>query len=103
MKRTWTQVGIEHTQDRQEEIAGMIDRLDWQTIPCTMAMMPGEGIKAVIKELRIPNVSHVACSREMAPYGLMGIKARYKNGHATIYLVDEGCSTVVIASDFFGS
>ena len=103
MKRTWTEVGKEHTEDHQEEIAGMIERLNWQSIPCEMAMAPGEAIKAVIKELRIPKVSHVASSHEMAPYGLLGIKAHYKNGDANIYLVDEGSSTVVIASDFIAS
>lgn len=103
MKRTWTQVGREHTEGKRGEIAGMIDRLNWQAIPCEMAAMPGMAIKAVIKELRIPKASHVASSHEMAPYGLLGIKAHYKNGDANIYLVDEGCQTVVIASDFFGS
>ena len=102
MKRTFTQVGKEHTEDKEAEIGGMIDRLNWQAIPCEMGMMPGEAIKNVIKELRIPKVSHVAASHEMAPYGLLGIKAHYKNGDANIYLVDEGCATVVIASDFFG-
>jgi len=102
MKRTFTQVGKEHTEGKEAKIGEMIDRLDWQSIPCEMGMMPGEAIKAVIKELRIPKVSHVAASHEMAPYGLLGIKAHYKNGDANIYLVDEGCSTVVIASDFFG-
>jgi len=103
MERTWTKVGKHHTHGREEDIGGMIDRLNWKEIPCEMGMMPGEAIKAAIKELRIPKVSHVANSHEMAPYGLLGIKAHYKNGDANIYLVDEGCSTVVIATDFFGS
>ena len=40
MERTFTQVGKEHTEGKEEELAGMFDRLDWQTIPCTMAMAP---------------------------------------------------------------
>jgi len=100
-QRTWTQVGKAHTEGHEVAIGEMLDRLNWQKIPCTMGMMPGEAIKAAIKELRIPKVDYVASSHELAPYGLLGIKAHYKNGDATIYLVDEGCQTVVIASDFY--
>lgn len=100
MKRTWTSVGKKHTEGREAEIGEMFNQLKWQKIPCTMAAMPREGIKVAIKELRLPKVSHVASSHELAPYGLMGIKAHYKNGDAIIYIVDEGCSIVVIASDF---
>ena len=60
-------------------------------------------MKEVIKELRIPKVSHVAYSHEMAPYGLMGVKAHYKNGDANVFMVDEGSNIVIIATDFFGS
>ena len=79
----------------------MFERLEWQSIPCTMPMAPGEGIKGVIKELRIPNVDQVSYSHELAPYGLMGIKAHYKNGDATIYMADQGDSIVILASDFY--
>lgn len=98
--RTWTQVGREHTENKHKELGAIFGRLKWQAIPCEMAAMPGEGIKAAIKELKIPKVSHVAASHELAPYGLMGIKAHYKNGDATIYLADEGVGIVVLASDF---
>lgn len=101
MERTWTQVGKEHTEGKEAELSKMFDRLKWQEIPCEMAFAPGEGIKQAIKQLRIPKVSHVADSHELAPYGLMGIKAHYKNGDAVVYLVDEGISVVVIASDFY--
>lgn len=99
--RTWTQVGREHTEGKRKELSEMFNRLEWQAIPCEMAAMPGEGIKAAIKELKIPKVSHVAASHELAPYGLMGIRAHYKNGDARIYLVDEGVGITVLASDFY--
>lgn len=103
MKRTFTEVGKEHSEGKEAELAGMFDRLDWQAIPCEMAAMPGMGIKEVIKQLHIPKVSHVASSHELAPYGLMGIKAHYKNGDATIYIVDEGTNCTILASDFYQS
>ncbi len=101
MERTWTIVGKEHTEGKEEELGEMFNRLEWHGLPYTMAAMPGLAIKLVIKELRIPNVTQVSCSHELAPYGLMGIKARYKNGDAIVYLVDEGCQTLVLASDFY--
>jgi len=101
MERTFTQVGKPYSDGKEEELAGMFERLSWQSIPCTMGAMPGEAIKGAITELRIPKVDFVACSREMAPYGLLGIKGHYKNGDATIYMVDEGDKVVVLASDFF--
>ena len=101
MKRTFTEVGKEHSEGKEAELAGMFDRLDWQPIPCDMAAMPGLGIKEVIKQLHIPKVSHVASSHELAPYGLMGIRAHYKNGSAQIYMADEGTGIVILASDFW--
>ena len=66
----------------------------------TLAMGPGEGIKVMIKQLRIPKVYELAVSRDLAPYGLYGIKARYKNGSAEIFAVDTGVAIVMVCSDF---
>jgi hypothetical protein len=101
MKRTWTKVGEEYTQDKHTEITGMIDRLKWQSIPCDMAAGPGLAIKEAIKKFRIPKVTSVACSNEMAPYGLESIEGNYKNGRVRIYLVDDGVSLTPICTDLF--
>ena len=101
MERTWTEVGKEHTATKEQEIGAILDRMEWQTIPCTMGAMQGMGIKEAVKQLGIPKVSHVADSHELAPLGLLGIKGEYSNGKATVYLVDEGISVVVIATDFY--
>ena len=103
MKRTYTQTGKRYTEGKKTELNGMFKRLKWQAIPCEMAAMPGMGIKEVIKQLHIPKVSHVSASHELAPYGLMGIKAHYKNGDAIIYIIDTGCECIVLASDFYAS
>ena len=106
MERTWTQVGHDHngTDEQKALLGGMFDRLEWLELApagITMAMMPGEAIKAAIVELNLPKVSHVATSHEMAPYGLIGIRAHYANGRANAYLVDEGGHLVVLCSDFY--
>ncbi len=104
MQRTWTSVGSEHNADdsKRARLAAMFDRLEWQELkPDTVeAMMPALGIRAAIKELRIPKVSHYAISRELAPYGLYGIRGHFTNGQAEVYLCDEGSRMVVLASDF---
>ncbi len=101
MKRTFTQVGKEHSEGKEEELDAMFERLEWPSIPCTLPMCLGLGLKEVIKELRIPKVDQVAYSHELAPYGLMGLKAHYRNGDATVYMIDEGDIITILASDFF--
>ena len=100
MQRTWTAVGQEHSDGKHDELGEMFERLEWREIPCTMAMMPGDAIKAAITQLRIPKVSHVACSNELAPYGLEGIIGHYRGGTVKIYLIDTGTEVLPLASDF---
>ena len=101
MERTYTNVGKEYTQGKESDFNGMFERLNWLDIPCDLPAMPGLGIKEVIKELRIPKVYQVAYSNELAPYGLYGVKAKYKNGNAVIYMRDNGVSITILASDFY--
>lgn len=101
MQRTWTKVGEEYSKGKQEQIAEFIKRLEWQTLPCEMGMMPGDGIKAAIAKFRIPHVSQVAVSSEMAPLGLYAVEGKYKNGRARLYMVDAGTEITPIATDFF--
>lgn len=103
MQRTWTKVGVEFTQNKQERIAEAIKGLEWCPIPCEMGMMPGEAIKTAIRQLKIPRVSKVACSHELAPYGLVAIEGNYKNGRGRVYLVDSGVDITPIVLDFFPS
>ena len=59
--------------------------------PLTLAMMPGLGIKETIKNLRLPNVSHVSISAHVSPCGLYGIRAHYKSGETVeVFVLDEG-------------
>lgn len=100
--RTWTEIGRNDYTDGQQKTYGRIfESMDWQTLPCTLGMMPGENIKQAIKDLRIPKVSHVAVSSEAAPYGVYGVRGHYKNGTANIYLIDAGSEVCVLASDLY--
>ena len=46
----------------------------------------------MISQFRIPNVSHVADSPAMSPYGLVGVRGHYKNMPTVdIWAIDDGC------------
>jgi hypothetical protein len=114
MQRNWTTVGQKLAGMELEDGVQVIDQaavvraigtVEWQEIPeggtISVAMMPGEGIKEAIKQLRIPKVSHIAISNELAPFGFYGIRGHYKNGDAEVFLVDTGCSITPVCSDFY--
>lgn len=102
MQRTFTKIGSEYNDEPvRPRLVKAIAAIEWQTIPCTLGMMPGEGIKQTIKEFHIPKVSHVAVSSDLAPYGLYGIRGYYKNGMAELFVVDSGCEIVPVVSDFY--
>jgi hypothetical protein len=75
--------------------------MEWRTLPCEMGMGPGMAIKEAIKAFKIPKVSRVATSSEIAPYGLLGVEGNYKNGRCQIFLVDDGLSVTPIRTDFY--
>lgn len=103
MLRTWTNVGAEHTEGEpaRKKIANVIKGIEWRTVPCDMAAMPGLAIKELIKLLRLPKVSHVADSHELAPYGFVAIRCHYKNGMAELFAIDTGTEITPLCSDFY--
>jgi hypothetical protein len=100
MTRTWTTTGADYVGDR-ETFARLFAGLEWEPVEGAKPAMPGLSIKEAIRELRIPKVTRIAISNELAPYGLYGIEGNYKNGRALVYLVDRGTEIIPVASDFF--
>ena len=90
MRIDWFQVGKDHWGGNQERLVNICESAEWQSLPCDIAMMPGEAIKSAIKELNIPKVSHVATLHDLAPFSLCGIRSKYKNADVDIFIVDEG-------------
>lgn len=106
----WTKIGSEYTdgEDQRECMLGAVAAIDemdtgpgewdrWHEIPkggkLTLAMMPGMGIQESIKQLRLPNVSHVAISAACSPFGLYGMRAHYKGGQVVeVFVIDSGDS-----------
>lgn len=98
MARTWTTVGAELVDDRGR-FARLFEALEWETVEGAKPMLPALNISETIKDLRIPRVSRVAISHDLAPYGLYGIEGHYKDGRARVYVVDLGTKLVPVASD----
>lgn len=104
MERTYTNVG--KSEATPEQIDRAIETLEWIEPKGKQPMAQGMAISEVIVECRIPKVSHIAIhgmiyrSELQNPYGFYGIKAQYKNGKASIYIMDTGCEVIIMASDF---
>jgi len=105
MKTDWMQNANEHNgTDRQKAmIQKAAAKMDWLEMPkggetLSLPMMPGEGIKAAIKEYRIPKVSHVAISNQLAPYGFYGIRGHYIGAVVDIFLIDTGTSIAALCA-----
>ena len=103
-ERTWTSVGAEHTGEAaRKTIQKAIDGLEWQPVPCEMAAGPGLALKGLVQELRLPKVSHVADSHELAPYSLIAIRCHYKNGMCELFAIDIGTEVIPLCSDFYAT
>ncbi len=103
MKINWTEIGAEYStgEHAREKIIGAYNKMEWLELKDkpTMGFMQGNGIKAAIKEFRIPAFA-VADSFELAPYGLYGIKANYKdNNRVDILVIDSGDSITPVCAN----
>jgi len=92
MKIDWYQVACEYWQGNETKLEAICKRVVWEAMPCKVAYMPGKAIEALIKQFHIPSVSHIAVSADLAPFGLIGVRAHYKNAEVDIFAVDEGSS-----------
>ena len=97
MKRIdWINAGREHWEGNQDKITAAIERMTWEALPCDMGFSQGYAIREMIQQFKIPKVSHVSDSHELAPYGLLGIRAHYRNADVDIFAVDDGCSVAPV-------
>jgi hypothetical protein len=88
----WMNVGKEHWEGNQREIEAIINRVKWQEIKpgMTMPFMQGAAINSLMENFKLPKASHVCDSHELAPFGLVGIRAHFKNADVDFFAVDEG-------------
>ncbi len=76
------------------------ERLEWldASEPRDLPFMPGEAIKTMIREFRLPRVTQFGYSHECAPYGLQGVRCHWTNGSGEVFTLDTGAELVPIVS-----
>lgn len=128
--RTWTSTGEQlldragsnaagHNHTTRDEIEAAISTLvEWQDLPESygdhlwLPAVQGLAIRAIIEQLdlRAPTaiaLGVVPCRSDNEPgellYGLYGIRNRYKDGVAEVFVVDRGGDLIPVASDFLAN
>lgn len=99
--RTWTTIAAHYTDDKREQLAAAFAGLSWEPFPGTLSFSAGHLVRIFISTLKTPLPLEVAASHCLAPYGLIGIHIQYKNGRAKAYLLDQGDTALILASDFW--
>lgn len=94
----WMAVSKEHWEGNTSKIEAAISRMEWATLPCDMGFAQGEAIKGIIKNFNLKNVTHVSDSHDLAPFGLVGIRAHFKNADVDFFAVDEGVAVVMLCA-----
>lgn len=87
----------------RDMVVKAIENLEWQEVPnhgLEMGIAEAMAIETAIRDYKIPKVSHVATSPDLAPWGFYGIRGHYSNGVAEIYILDLGSQLATVRSDF---
>jgi hypothetical protein len=113
LPRNWTTAGerlIGHPLDdthifTRDMVGRAIDRLEWIEIPKSgkipwPGFSEGYAISAAIRDFGLNRATHIATSRELAPYGFFAVRNIYPNGTAEIFVMDSGTSLTVVCTDF---
>ena len=102
MKREYTQVGSRDGYT-PEEIDAAISRVEWEAFRRdNLPFCQGEALKKVIRECKIPlsKISRMALHSVIKDtHGLYALDVAYKNGQVQVYMADNGCEVVILASD----
>lgn len=99
--RTWTTVAAHYTDDKREQLAALFADLQWDAFPGTPSFSLAHLVTIFISTLRTPLPLEIAVSHQLAPYGLIGLHIPYKNGRAKAYVLDQGDTALILASDFW--
>lgn len=107
-RRDTLNVGRRFTEPYGDQIEREIRGLRWGNEPQT-GMLPGLGINAAIRELKLPKVTAYATNGsftvpdppETATYGVYGIEANYRDCRIRLYLADTGTEIVPLFVDVF--
>lgn len=96
----WMKTGRDYWDGQEEKIKAIISKVSWQEVNegVLLPMIPGDLISMIIRDLKIPGVSHVCISHDMSPFGLIGIRARYSDASVDFFVLDVGDTSVPVCA-----
>jgi hypothetical protein len=98
-KWDWFKIGREFYDGKPMEKARIkttAKEIDWLQVPprnappLNLPMMAGMGINEVIKNFKIPKVSAVAVTNELAPFVFYGVRGCYQGEVVELFFIDSG-------------
>lgn len=95
LKLDWTEKGDRFHFDHAQVITE-IERMDWEPSSGLKPFCQGHALHALIHELRIPKVTHVALHGGIGAISILGIRAHYRQGEVDIYAGDDGLTVTPI-------
>jgi len=96
----WTSSGKQYTEGKEAELIEAFQRVEWHYLDegKKEGLMPAMAINEIIRQMnRKP--TRYAISREVAPYGLLGVEFEYKDAIVKSYWIDDGGLAVCLASE----
>jgi len=102
----WLSVGANDVAEiGHDKLQGTIDRLKWIDVTkpspdLRLPMSQGLGIKGIIQGFNL-NATAIAYNDEIAPYTLLAVEAKFKEGTQRLYCIDKGDSVTPVRSDFY--
>lgn len=91
--------GETDTPQGQARIIQAMAEIEWQELPLQAPMMAGIAINEAIKQLKLPRVTHIAISHELAPYGFYGIRTHYSDADVDVFLLDRGSDCFPVCTE----
>ena len=96
----WTNSGKQYMEGKEVELIEAFNRVEWHDLEegIKEGLMPAMAIQEIIRQMeRKP--TRYAISREVAPYGLLGVEFEYKDAVVKSYWIDDGSLAVCLASE----
>lgn len=100
MTINWTSSGKQYTEGKESELTEAFNRIEWRDLEAGRkeGMMPALAIQEIIRQMnRKP--TRYAISREVAPYGLLGVEFEYKDAIVKSFWIDDGVLAVCLANE----
>ncbi len=96
----WTNSGKQYTEGKEAELTDAFYRVEWHSVDDkrTVGLMPAMAIQTIIDQMNAKPTRY-AISRDIAPYGLLGVEFEYEDAIVKSFWIDDGVNAVCLASE----